>query len=233
MAMLRGLKPGRRWALGLFALIALATAVTLCIPASRHALLRSAGWALVAQDVPVKADIVVVSTDSLGAGVLEAVDLVKAGFAARVAIFDRRDTPMQRELMRRGAPYIDLKAFSTAVLRSQGVNDIVLLPAVVGTADEGTILQQWCAANSIHSLLFVSVMDHSRRTRRVLERSLGSRGVRVMVRYARWSQFDPDSWWQSRNGQRVQIVESEKLLVDIVRHPLQMFSEAVTHKDKS
>jgi hypothetical protein len=40
-----------------------------------------------------------------------------------------------------------------------------------------------------------------------------------MVRYARWSQFDPDSWWQSRYGQRTQIVESEKLLVDILRHP--------------
>jgi uncharacterized SAM-binding protein YcdF (DUF218 family) len=219
MAILRGLKPGSRWTIILLGLVLLGTVATACVTASRHAVLRSAGWALVAQDVPAKADIVVVSSDSLGAGMLEAADLVKAGFANRVAIFDRNDSPLQRELIRRGAPFIDLNAFSTQVLRSQGVSDIVLLPAVVGTVDEGKILQQWCAANSIHSLLFVSVTDHSRRTRRVLERALGPQGVRVMVRYARWSQFDPDTWWQSRNGQRVQIMEFEKLLVDFLQHP--------------
>jgi hypothetical protein len=181
--------------------------------------LRTAGWALVAQDTPAKADIIVVSSDSSSAGMLEAADLVKAGFAGRVAIFDRRDTVLQQELARRGAPRFDPKGFLIRVLRSQGVTDIVVLPEVVGTVDEGRVLQQWCAANSVHSLLFISVTDHSRRTRRVLDRALVRHGVRVMVRYARWSQFDPDSWWQSRYGQRTQIVESEKLLVDILRHP--------------
>jgi uncharacterized SAM-binding protein YcdF (DUF218 family) len=181
--------------------------------------LRTAGWTLVAQDAPAKADIIVVSSDSLSAGMLEAADLVKAGFAGRVAIFDRRDTVLQQELARRGAPRYDPKGFLIQVLRSQGVSDIVVLPEVVGTVDEGRVLQQWCAANSVHSLLFISVTDHSRRTRRVLDRALGRHGVRVMVRYAHWSQFDPDSWWQSRYGQRVQIMESEKLLVDILRHP--------------
>jgi uncharacterized SAM-binding protein YcdF (DUF218 family) len=189
------------------------------VPGWRHSLLRAAGWALVAQDAPAKADIIVVSSDSLGEGALEAADLVKAGFASRVAIFDRIDTELQRELVRRGAPPYDLKGFLIRVLRSQGVSDIVLLPEVVGTVDEGRVLQQWCVANSIHSLLFVSVTDHSRRTRRVLDRALGQHGVRVMVRYSRWSQFNPDSWWQSRDGQRVQIMESEKLLVDVLRHP--------------
>jgi hypothetical protein len=41
-----------------------------------------------------------------------------------------------------------------------------------------------------------------------------------MVRYARYSEFDPDSWWQTRGGQRTQAVESQKLLMDILRHPL-------------
>jgi uncharacterized SAM-binding protein YcdF (DUF218 family) len=197
----------------------LGTVSVASVPAWRHSLLRTAGWTLVAQDAPAKADIIVVSSDSLSAGMLEAADLVKAGFASRVAIFDRRDTVLQQELARRGAPRYDPKGFLIQVLRSQGVSDIVVLPEVVGTVDEGRVLQQWCAANSVHSLLFISVTDHSRRTRRVLDRALGSHGVRVMVRYAHWSQFDPDSWWQSRYGQRVQIMESEKLLVDILRHP--------------
>jgi len=86
--------------LGIFVL---ATVSVASVPAWRHALLRSIGWALVAQDDLAKADIIVVSSDSLGAGMLEAADLVKAGFAPRVAIFDRPQTPLQRELLRRRA----------------------------------------------------------------------------------------------------------------------------------
>jgi uncharacterized SAM-binding protein YcdF (DUF218 family) len=208
-----------RWTRILLGIVVLGTVGVASVPAWRHSLLRAAGWALVAQDAAAKADIIVVSSDSLGAGMLEAADLVKAGFASRVAIFDRTETQLQQELIRRGAPRYDPKGFSIRVLHSQGVSDIVVLPEVVGTVDEGRVLQQWCAANSIHSLLFISVTDHSRRTRRVLDRALGQHGVRVIVRYTRWSQFDPDSWWQSRDGQRVQIMESEKLLVDILRHP--------------
>jgi hypothetical protein len=208
-----------RWALILLSIATLAVAISASVPALRHSLLRSAGWALVAEDSPAKADIIVVSSDALSAGMLEAADLFKAGFATRVAIFNRPVTRLQRELVRRGAPTIDPAAFSLQVLHSQGVTDVVLIPPVVGTVDEGSVLQQWCAANSIHSLLFISVTDHSRRTRRVLDRALGRHGIRVVVRYARWSEFDPDSWWQSRAGQRVQIIESQKLLLDVLRHP--------------
>ena len=189
------------------------------VPGWRHSLLRSAGWALVAEDAPGKADIIIISIDGLGAGILEAADLVHAGFASRVAIFDRPVTRVQREFARRGVPPVDLKATSLQLLHGLGITDIAVIPAVVGTVDEGKVLQQWCEANSIHSVLFISVTDHSRRTRRVLDRALRPHGVRVMVRYAHYSEFDPDSWWQSRSGQRTQAVESEKLLVDLLRHP--------------
>jgi uncharacterized SAM-binding protein YcdF (DUF218 family) len=213
------LRPARRWALLLLGIVALATVSVASVPPWRHALLRSFGWMLVTQDELAKVDIIVVSGDSLGAGVLAAADLVEAGVASRVAIFDRAQSPMQRELIRRGAPPYDPQGFSIRVLQSQGVNDIVRLGAVVGTTDEGRVLQQWCAANSIHSVVFVSLSDHARRTRRVLDRALGRQGVRVIVRYTPWSDFNPDTWWQGRDGQRIQIEESEKLLVDILRHP--------------
>jgi hypothetical protein len=199
--------------------LTLAAVMVASAPGLRHSLLRSAGWALVAQDPPAKADIIVISTDAMGAGILEAADLLNAGFASRVAIFDRPVTRMSREFARRGVQPLDLKSVSIQLLRGLGITDVTVIPAVVGTVDEGKVLQQWCAANSIHSILFVSVRDHSRRTRRVLNRALSPRGVGVIVRYARFSEFDPDSWWQSRGGQRVQAIESEKLLVDFLRHP--------------
>jgi uncharacterized SAM-binding protein YcdF (DUF218 family) len=208
-----------RWTLLLLGLATLAAVVAASVPGLRQSLLKSAGWALVAEDPPAKADIVVIASDALGAGVLEAADLVRAGYATRVAIFDRPETRLTREFARRGLQALDLTGFFSQSLRSLGISDIVVIPPVVGTVDEGKVLQQWCAANSIHSILFVSVADHSRRTRRVLDRALGQHGVRVTLRYARFSEFDPDSWWRTRGGQRVQAVESQKLLLDLARHP--------------
>jgi hypothetical protein len=208
----------RRLATALLAVLVVAGGI-LAIPAPRHALLRAMGWMLVAEDPARQADIVVVSTDSLAAGVLEAAKLVDLGLAQRVAVFERDPNPLARELTRRGLPRLDLQAYSIDLLHALGISDVELIPAVVGTVDEGQVLQQWCSAKGIRSVLFVSVADHSRRTRRVLSRTLGGHGITVMVRWARLSQFDPDTWWQTRGGQRVEIVESQKLLVDILRHP--------------
>ena len=219
MPLFRDLRPAARVAIGLLSIVALATMMAAAVPAWRHSLLRSAGWALVAEDAPAKADIIIIATDAMGSGILEAADLVQAGYATRVAVFDRPQTRMSREFARRGVQSLDLKAVSIQLLHGLGITDIAVIPPVVGTVDEGVVLQQWCAANSIHSILFVSVPDHSRRTRRVLDRALIPHGVRVMVRYARYSEFDPDAWWQTRGGQRVQVVESQKLQVDILRHP--------------
>ncbi len=37
--------------------------------------------------------------------------------------------------------------------------------------------------------------------------------------YTHPREFDPDSWWQTRGGQRTEAVESQKLLIDVLRHP--------------
>jgi hypothetical protein len=42
----------------------------------------------------------------------------------------------------------------------------------------------------------------------------------VIVRPARYSQFDPDGWWDTRGGLRTGIVEIQKLVLDVVRHPI-------------
>jgi hypothetical protein len=199
--------------------IALAFIATASVPRVRHSALRSLGSMLVAEDPLQPAELIVISGDSLGPGVLEAADLFKAGFAHTVAVFDRPATRSQREFARRGLPSPDPRAFSMQLLRASGISNILVIPAVAGTVDEGVVLREWCMAHSIHSIIFVSVADHSRRTRRVLQRALGPVGIRVRVRYARFSDFDPDAWWSTRTGQRILIVESQKLLLDYFRHP--------------
>jgi hypothetical protein len=49
---------------------------------------------------------------------------------------------------------------------------------------------------------------------------MAGHGVRTVVRSAPYSQFDPDRWWQSRDGTRLAIVELQKLFLDVLRHPI-------------
>jgi hypothetical protein len=44
--------------------------------------------------------------------------------------------------------------------------------------------------------------------------------TRVTVQPARYSDFDPDGWWETRGGARTEIVELQKLLLDVVLHPM-------------
>jgi hypothetical protein len=204
-----------------FTAAALLGAAGLGIPGVRSAALRAAGEALVADDVVTKADIIVVAVDADGAGVLEAADLVQAGVAPRVAVFsDPPDPVVDREFLRRGVPYEDAAARSVRQLAALGLTGIEQIPrAVAGTEDEGRVLPAWCDEHGIRSLVVVSTADHSRRLQRVLRRSMAGHAAQVMVRRARYSPFDPDRWWWTREGLRIGIVELQKLVLDCLRHP--------------
>jgi hypothetical protein len=68
--------------------------------------------------------------------------------------------------------------------------------------------------------VFVVARDHSRRIRRVLDRVMQGHPTRVTVQPARYSNFDPDRWWGTRSGIRTEIIEFQKLLLDVVLHPI-------------
>jgi hypothetical protein len=202
-------------------LLTATVAVGLAMPDMRGRILRAAGWALVVSDSEEPADAVVISTDADGAGVLEAADLVHRGLAGRVAVFADPPGPVDREFLRRGVEYFDAAEVSIRELRALGMDSVEKIPrTVAGTEDEGRVLPAWCDEKGYRTVLFVSTRDHSRRTRRVLSRAMEGHRTRVLVRFSRYSPYDPDTWWLTREGVRTQIVESEKLLLDLLRHPL-------------
>jgi hypothetical protein len=44
--------------------------------------------------------------------------------------------------------------------------------------------------------------------------------TRVTVKPARYTPFDPDQWWKTRTGIRIVVIELQKLLLDMVLHPM-------------
>ena len=209
-----------RWS-AILAGVVLATVAILVVRPLREPVLRAAGWALVVNEPVARADIIVVSLDSGGAGALEAADLVHSGVAKRVAVFMDPPGGEDHEFIRRGLPYEDEGARQMRQLKSLGVTDIVQIPRVnSGTEGEGQILPLWCAQHQIRSVVFVAAKDHSRRVRRVLHRAMKDYPIRVTVQPARYSSFDPDRWWETRGGTRIEIIELQKLVLDFLLHPL-------------
>jgi len=208
------------WA-AILAALALAVFAIIAIPSLREPVLRAAGWALVTKNEPVApADVIVLSIDSGGAGALEAADLVHSGVSKRVAVFADPPSGEDYEFIRRGLPYEDAAGRQTRQLRTLGVTDVVQIPKVEGTESEGQELPQWSDEKHLRSIVVVATKDHSRRLRRVLDRAMKGHPTHVTVRAARYSNFDPDRWWETRGGVRIEIVELQKLLLDFVLHPL-------------
>jgi uncharacterized SAM-binding protein YcdF (DUF218 family) len=214
-----GISRSPKWA-PIVAAFALAAFTTVAVRPLREPVLRAAGWALVVNEPVSPADIIVLSIDSEGAGALEAADLVQSGVSKRVAVFHDPSSGEDYEFVRRGLPYEDAGARQIRQLRSLGVTDVVQISRVDGTEAEGQALPPWCDEQHLRSIVVVANKDHSRRLRRVLDRAMKGHPTHVTVRASRYSSFDPDRWWETRGGVRTEIVELQKLLLDVVLHPM-------------
>jgi hypothetical protein len=198
----------------------LAVFAIVAISSLRKPVLRAAGWALVLNEPVAPADIIVLSLDSGGAGALEAADLVQSGISKRVAVFDDPPSGEDYEFIRRGLPYEDAGARQIRQLKSLGVTDVVHISRIDGTEAEGRELPLWCDEQHLRSIVVVATKDHSRRLARVLDRAMKGYPTHVAVQAARYSSFDPDHWWETRGGIRIEIVELQKLVLDLLLHPM-------------
>jgi uncharacterized SAM-binding protein YcdF (DUF218 family) len=216
-----------RW-VPILVVVALTAFAIVAVSSLREPVLRAAGWALVVNEPVASADIIVVSLYSGGAGALEAADLVQSGISKRVAVFMDPPSAEDHEFIRRGVPYEDDGAKQIRQLRSLGVTDVVRISPVDGTEGEVQALPPWCDEHQLRSIVFVAARDHSRRLRRVLDRVMKGHPTRVTVQPARYTHFDPDRWWETRRGVRAEIVELQKLLLDVVLHPMSFLTSSLS-----
>jgi hypothetical protein len=207
------------WATSLAALVLVVLAIA-AIRSLREPVLRAAGWALVVDQPIPAADIIVITLDSAGAGALEAADLVHRGVSKRVAVFEDPPSGEDHEFIRRGLPYENEAATQIRQLAMLGVTDVARIAKVDGTESEAQVLPQWTDEQRLRSIVVVGARDHSRRLQRVLDRAMKGHPTRVTVQAERYSGFDPDRWWETRGGVRTEIIELQKLLLDVVLHPM-------------
>ena len=195
--------------------------VLLLALAFRAPILAAVGRLLVVADPVASADVIVVAIDARKSGVLEAADLFHRGVAPKVAVFAEPPDEVDREFIRRGVPYFDGAAWSIGQLGALGVTHVVRIPQkVAGTEDEGQVLPGWLKQRRFRSVVLVTSSDHSRRVGRVLRRALKGQPVTLIVQPSRYSKFDPERWWQTRDNLKTGIIELQKLVIDVVLHPI-------------
>ncbi|MEP6915246.1 MAG: hypothetical protein ABJC89_06345 [Acidobacteriota bacterium] len=190
-------------------------------PVTRVRLLAAAGSALVIDAPAQPADVIVVSVAASSAGALEVADLIQQGLSPRVMVIAEPPEPVRAEFERRGLGYQDSADALIGSIHALGVPVVERIPYLsAGSEDEGEIVARWCREHSIRSVIVVTTRDHSRRLTRVLRRSTPSGSLRVTVRGSPYSMFDPSTWWHTRTGTRIAVIELQKLLLDVLRHPL-------------
>jgi hypothetical protein len=209
-----------RWA-PILVVVAVAAATIVAARPLQEPVLRAAGWALIVNEPVARADIIVIVPGGGGAEALEAAELVQSGIATRVAVFADPPSGEDHEFIRRGLPYEDAAARQIDQLKWLGVTDVAQIPRA-DTETEGVaeVLSAWCDQHRFRSIVFVAKREHSRRLRRVLDRVMKGHSTRITVQPSRYSGFDPDQWWKTRTGVRIEIVELQRLVLEVVLHPI-------------
>jgi hypothetical protein len=203
------------------AILLLTAGSVFCVRSVRRSILEVAGRVLVVKDRIGPTDVIVVTLDHDGGTVLEAADLVHSGISTRVAVFADPPDAVDGEFIRRGLPYEDAGARDILQLRALGVRNIEEIPkALPGNENEAPALAAWCDHHRFRSVLVVTHSEYSRRFLRVLDRTMKGHQTKVGICSTRYSDFIPDRWWQTHGGIRTEIEEIERLLLDILRHPI-------------
>lgn len=168
--------------------------------------LRGIGNYLVESEGPVKADaILVLAGDSRGQRVRTAGELVASGYApvalvsGPMEIYGVNEADLAvRYAVRQGFPAAHFEAVHVRAL---------------STLEEAQAFAPVLRQRNVRKLLLITSNYHTRRAAAVFRRVLGP-NVEVRSVAAPDKFFDPESWWQNREGQKTLFYEYSKSIAD-------------------
>jgi uncharacterized SAM-binding protein YcdF (DUF218 family) len=170
--------------------------------------LRWTGNFLVVSDPLQKVDAVVV----LGGGGRErtqqGVKLMAEGYADWYIV---TNAPLEMPGIR--DEYSDLMK-REAIWEGMTEDRILVAPGLVeSTVDEAVAVHQLAEERDFRSLIIVSDPYHMRRARMIFRSEFKNTGIRIIVRPAEQSPYDPDKWWKTAEGLNTTWNEYAKLAV--------------------
>jgi uncharacterized SAM-binding protein YcdF (DUF218 family) len=179
-----------------FLLLCTFAAFLLALYLVRHPLMRVAGRVLILDDSPRASDAIVMLGDDNynGDRATKAAELLKAGWAPRVVASGR--------YLR---PYLSVPDLEEHDLTARGVpaSAVVRFPShAQNTREECSALSGFLAEKGWKHVLLVTSNYHTRRANYICSRLL-SPGTDLHVVGAPDHAFNPDDWWQTRQGDKI------------------------------
>lgn len=171
---------------------------------TRNVWLAWLGHYLIKITPPEKADIVVVLSGGItGHRLLKAIELVEQKFAPRVLITGP------------AGPYgIRESDLAMNFAKQRGLDTAVLEPLVTditSTLEEALAIDKELRRRAITKALIVTSGYHSRRAHSIFQKR-GSKGVNYRVIASEEPLFDPQTWWRTRDGRKILVIEYMKTL---------------------
>jgi uncharacterized SAM-binding protein YcdF (DUF218 family) len=170
-------------------------------------ILNALGNALVTNEDPQRADgVLVLAGDAYGHRVLKGAELVRSGLAPVVYVSGPGDFYGRTE---------DQLAIAFATERGQPADLFVGLPnRADSTASEAAILLPVLRARGVRRLIVVTSNYHTARAARIFRRTDPQMAITVVA--STDANFNPQTWWKSRQGQKHFFYEATKTVADYI-----------------
>jgi uncharacterized SAM-binding protein YcdF (DUF218 family) len=173
---------------------------------ARHPILHFAGDFWIVDEAPQVSDVIVILSDDNYAAdrAWKAAQLFRSGMAPHILASGR--------LLR---PYAGIAELMEHDLKALGVPANAIVPVThraTNTREEAIADAQVIAAHGWKKVLLVTSNYHTRRADYIFERALPA-GTELRVVSAPDSEYDPNTWWQTRNGLKRFLYESAGYVV--------------------
>ena len=175
---------------------------------ARTPLLRAAGGFWIVQDRMEPADVIIVIGDD---------DFTADRASEAAALFHGGWAPLIVASGRMLRPYSTIADLMTQDLESRGVPSKAIVRfshRANNTLEEARDLQVLIAQNGWRRILLVTSNYHTRRARYIFRKVLPA-NVSLEVVAAFDAEFEPDTWWQSRQGRKTFLLETVRYLVAV------------------
>lgn len=202
-------KPFRRLAVILIIILIILLLLRLSLPAL--------GNFLVAEDVPQKADIIVLLMGSGPDRMLGAVDIYNQNYADRIVMV-RNMVRGYDLVLSQGVdiPHDSDLAKEVAVQLGVPEGNVVILPGdALSTKDEALAVREYLQNElGVNSLIIVTSKYHSARSKKIFLKAMGSldRDVEIRSCPTRYDDYNAAKWWQEREDLKRGLLEYLKLV---------------------
>ena len=174
---------------------------------------RAGAWLVVADPLD-KSDAIIVLGGTMYERQLEAVDLLKEGWAPRVYLFREIADWGEVELINRGISYTRAVDVQIDAMLKLGVprDAIHVLDQANSTAEESAFVEALVKRDKLARVIVITSKQHTRRARMVIRRRLEPIGVQLIVRPTRYDRSDVARWWANRSTLRFTLFEMQRLV---------------------